>query len=260
MPPGRANARRSPSDRARPVPHPRCAMPARCRQPAMLSTPRVAAWSPGEATLGGRAASTGRVPVCAPPAGTAGRVLVSLHIGERALTGTPHSSDTSPGRLLAPPLSSSLIRSSRVVGGATACHSFCHSIGRKRVGTGSHGLYESVLFGLLTHQLKATGRNGLDGSDHPLKVKTRVRTPYGLPARNPRSTATFRCDYVRTGGGGCHSLCHSIGTDSVRAQQHVRDGSTPCAGAMLLVALVVTPRTDRNTSRMWCHSALTPGD
>jgi hypothetical protein len=100
MPPGRANPRRSPSDRARPVPHSPCAaMSARCRQPAMMSTPRVAARSPGEATLGGRAASTRRVPVCAPPAGTAGRVLVSPPHRERALTGTPRLSDTSAGRL-----------------------------------------------------------------------------------------------------------------------------------------------------------------
>jgi hypothetical protein len=39
----------------------------------------------------------------------------------------------------------------------------------------------SVLFALLTHQLKATDCNGLDGSEHPLKVAARVRIPYGLP-------------------------------------------------------------------------------
>jgi hypothetical protein len=66
-----------------------------------------------------------------------------------------------------------------------------HSIGGKRVATGSHGLHESVLSPLLTHQLKVTDCNGLDGSNHPLKVKTRVRTPYGLRARSPRSEATF---------------------------------------------------------------------
>jgi hypothetical protein len=61
-------------------------------------------------------------------------------------------------------------------------------------------LHESVLFGLLTHQLKATDCYGLDGSDHPLKVAARVRIPYGLPS-NPRSEAVSPVECDRTEGG-----------------------------------------------------------
>jgi hypothetical protein len=98
--------------------------------------------------------------------------------------------------------------------GAAACHSLCHSIAGKRVATGSHELDESVLFGLLTHELKATDCNGLDGSNHPLKVAARVRIPYGLPARKPRSAVAFGAITIALDAAAATSLCHSIGTDS----------------------------------------------
>jgi hypothetical protein len=82
--------------------------------------------------------------------------------------------------------------------GVSPCHSLCHSIGEKRVATGSHGLDESVLFALLTHQLKVTDCNGLDDPDHPLKVAARVRIPYGLPS-NPRSEGVFGAVVIALG-------------------------------------------------------------
>jgi hypothetical protein len=102
------------------------------------------------------------------------------------------SSDVSPGRLSsAAPPSSSPIRSCQGIGGGGVCYRVCYRIGSERVVTGSHGLDESALSGLLTHQLKTTDGNGLDGSDHPLKVAARVRTPYGLPRSWNRSTASI---------------------------------------------------------------------
>jgi hypothetical protein len=118
--------------------------------------------------------------------------------------------------------------------GVSPCHSLCHSIGEKCVATGSHGLDESVLFALLTHQLKVTDCNGLDGSDHPLKVKTRVRTPYGLPARIPRSAATFGANTIAPEAAAATHFATQSGPDSVRTQHHVGGGSTRCAAAMPL--------------------------
>jgi hypothetical protein len=126
------------------------------------------------------------------------------------------------------------------------CHSLCPSIEAKRVATGSHGLHESVLFGLLTHQLKATDCNGLDGSDHPLKVKTRVRTPYGLPARNSRSAATFGAVTIaREAAAATHFATQSGRTPSTRSTTWAvaRRG---VLGRCRSAELVMVPWTDRN--------------
>jgi hypothetical protein len=135
----------------------------------------------------------------------------------------------------------------------SSCQSLCHSIVRKRVATGSHALDESLLFGLLTHQLKATDCNGLDGSNHPLKVKTRVRTPYGLSARNPRSAATFSTPSIALQAtAATHFATQSGRIASTRSPTWAvaRRGALGRCGS---AEVVTAPWTERNTSRMWCH-------
>ena len=116
-----------------------------------------------------------------------------------------------------------------------ACYWLCYRIGGKRVATGSYGLHESVLFGLLTHQLKATGFNGLDGSDHPLKVAARVRIPYGLP-RTPgqRPLSVRRPSHWSRG----HSLPQGTGAAVRNSTWRCLDAVT---GAMPLAELVAAP-------------------
>jgi hypothetical protein len=177
----------------------------------------------------------------------------ALHVGERVGPGTPRLCDTSAGRLSPAPaqlVADPVFQSDR------RCYRLPLTLPLNRPQTRWHGFARVARICTVwpahasteIHWLQRVGRFG------PLSQGENTGSnPVRAASEKSQVSVHFRCAYHRIGGGACHSLCHSIGRDSMRLQHHLGMCSTRCPGAMPLAELVMVPWTDRNTSRMWCQ-------